>query len=71
MPVTHPLIAWLVEHAAFVRLTGVIGQGGKIAYHKFRGIEHNLRLPSLVKESGTKAGRKKAASLAREPGGAT
>ena len=25
VPVTHPLIAWLVEHAAFVRLTGVVG----------------------------------------------
>ena len=25
VPVTHPLIAWLVEHAAFVRLAGVVG----------------------------------------------
>ena len=24
VPVTHPLIAWLVEHAAIVRLTGVV-----------------------------------------------
>ena len=44
-PVTHPLIAWFVEHAAFVRLTGVIGQDGKTAYHKTRGTEHSLRLP--------------------------
>ena len=45
VPVTHPLIAWLAEHAAFVRLTGVIGQDGKTAYHKIRGTEHSLRLP--------------------------
>ena len=44
VPVTHPLIAWLVEHAAFVRLTGVIGQDGKTAYHKIRGTELSLRL---------------------------
>ena len=25
VPVTHPLLAWLVEHAAFMRLTGVVG----------------------------------------------
>ena len=34
VPVTYPLLAWLVEHAAFVRLTGVIGQDGKTAYHR-------------------------------------
>ena len=45
VPVTHPLIAWLVEHAAFVRLTGVIGQDGKTAYQRIRGTEHKLRLP--------------------------
>lgn len=42
VPVTHPLIAWLVEHAAFVRLTGVGGQDGKTAYHNIRGREHSL-----------------------------
>ena len=31
VPVAHPLTAWLVEHAAFVRLTGVVGQDGKTA----------------------------------------
>ena len=45
VPSTHPLIACLVEHAAFVRLTGVIGQDGKTAYDKIRGTEHSLRLP--------------------------
>ena len=45
VPVAHPLIAWLVEHAAFVRLTGVIGQDGKTAYHRIQGTEHRLRLP--------------------------
>ena len=49
MPVKHPLIAWLVEDAAFVRLTGVIGQDGKTAYHKIRGTEHSLRLPFFGK----------------------
>ena len=34
VPVTHPLIEWLVEHPAFVRLAGVVGQDGKTAYHK-------------------------------------
>ena len=47
VPVNHPLIAWLVEHAAFVRLTGVIGQDGKTAYHEIRGTVHSLRLPFL------------------------
>ena len=45
VPVTHPPIAWFVEHAAFVKLTGVIGQDGKTASHKIRGTERNLRLP--------------------------
>ena len=45
VPVTHPLIAWLVEHAAFVRTTGVIGRDGKTAYGRIRGTEHSLRLP--------------------------
>ncbi len=50
VPVTHPLIAWLVEHAAFVRLTGVIGQDGMSAYHRIRGTEHKLRLPFFGKK---------------------
>ena len=50
VPVTHPLIAWLVEHAAFVRLTGVIGQDGKTAYQRTRGTEHGLRLPFFGKK---------------------
>ena len=45
VPVTHPLIAWLVEHAAFVRLTGVIGRDGKTAYSRIRGTEHGMKLP--------------------------
>ena len=31
VPVTHPLIAWLVEHAAFVRLTGIVCQDVRTA----------------------------------------
>ena len=34
VPVTHPFLAWPVEHAAFARLTGVIGQDGKAGYHR-------------------------------------
>ena len=45
MPVTHPLIAWLVEHAAFVRLIGAIGRDGKSAYNRIRGVDNTLRLP--------------------------
>ena len=45
MPLTHPLIAWLVEHVSFVRLTAVVGRDGKTDYSKIRGTEHNLRLP--------------------------
>ena len=39
------MMAWLVEHAAFVRLTGVVGKDGKTAYARVRGTEHSLRLP--------------------------
>ena len=70
-PVTPPLIACFLEHAAFVRLTGVIGQDGKTAYHKIsRGMNAVSDCPSLAKDSGTRAGRKKAASLATGSDGA-
>ena len=45
VPVIHPWIAWLVEHSAFVRLTGVVGRDGRTAYNNIRGTEHTLRLP--------------------------
>ena len=45
VPPKHPLMTWLVEHAAFVRYTGVIGSDGKSAYNRVRGVEHNLRFP--------------------------
>ena len=45
VPPKHPLMTWLVEHAAFVRFTGVIGSDGKSAYNRVRGVEHNLRFP--------------------------
>ena len=45
VPATQPLIAWLEENAAFVGLTGVVGQDGKTPKNKIRGTEHSLRLP--------------------------
>ena len=45
VPFTHPLSAWPVEHAAFVRLTGVAGRDGRSAYNNIRGSDHSLRLP--------------------------
>ena len=45
VPVNHPLIAWLVEHGAFVRFTSVIGHDGKTAYSRVRGTENALQLP--------------------------
>ena len=48
VPVIHLLIAWLVEHSAFVRLPGVVGRDGRAAYNNIRGAEHTLRLPSFV-----------------------
>ena len=52
VPVTRPLILWLAEHSPFVRLTGVVGQDGKTAYHKIRGTEHSLRLPFFGERVG-------------------
>ena len=40
VPVTHLLNACLVEHAAFVRLTGVVGRDGRTAYNNIRGSDH-------------------------------
>ena len=45
VPPKHPLMTWLVEHAAFVRFTSVNGSDGKTAYSRVRGVEHNLRFP--------------------------
>ena len=45
VPPRHPLMAWLVEHAAFVRFTGIVGADGKTAYSRVRGVEHSLRFP--------------------------
>ena len=45
VPVTHPHVAWLLEYAALVRLSGVIGRDCKTAYSRIRGTEHALRLP--------------------------
>ena len=47
VPATHPLIAWLAEQSASVRLTRVVGRDGRTAYNKIRGTEHRLRLPSF------------------------
>ena len=71
VPVTHPLIAWLVEHAAFVRLTGVIGQDGMSAYHRIRGTEHKLRLPFFGEKVWYNCRSQRVASPAKDPGGAT
>ena len=45
VPVIHPLIAWLVEHSAVVRMTAVVGRDGRTAYNNIRGTEHTPRLP--------------------------
>ena len=37
IPAKHPLIAWLVRHAANVLTWAVKGQDGKTAYHRVRG----------------------------------
>ena len=72
VPVTHPLIAWLVEHAASVRLTGVVGRDGRTAYYKIRRTEHSLRLPFFVEnEYDTKGDRVRVESPARASVGAT
>ena len=44
VPVIHPLIAWLVEHSAFVRLTGVLGRDDRTTYNNIRGTERTPRL---------------------------
>ena len=43
VPVIHPLIAWLVEHSAFVRLTGVVGRVVRTAFNNITGTEHTPR----------------------------
>ena len=64
LPVNHPLVAWLVEHAAFVRLIGAIGRDGRSAYNRIRGTENKLRLLFLVNEFVTKADHAKEVLLA-------
>ena len=65
VPVTHPLIALLVEYAAFVRLTGVVGRDGKSAYARIRGTEHSLRLPFFAERVRFK-GRSREGGVAGE-----
>ena len=36
LPIEHPAIAWLVEHAAYVRNARVIGPDGKTALQRAR-----------------------------------
>ena len=37
MPVDHPVMAWLVKHAAWVLTIRVRGTGGKTSYERLRG----------------------------------
>ena len=37
IPVDHPLMTWLLEHAAYVRNVRIIGQDGKTAWQRARG----------------------------------
>ena len=62
VPPRHPLMAWLVEHAAFVRFTGIVGADGKTANSRTRGVEHGLRFPFFGESVRFK-------SRAREKGG--
>ena len=70
VPVTHPLIAWLVEHAAFVRLTGVVGRDGRTAYNSIRGSDHTLRLPFFGERLRFKGRSREGESPAKGSGGA-
>ena len=64
VPVNHPLIAWLVEHAAFVRLTGVVGttrsEAPSTAYD----------YSSLGSEFGARVDQRKEVTQAKAPDGA-
>ena len=44
IPPRHPIMWWLVRHAAFVRLVRARGLDGKTAYQRSRGVESNVRL---------------------------
>ena len=44
VPARHPLVAWLVRHAANTLTWVVKGQDGKTAYHRVRGKPFRTRL---------------------------
>ena len=37
IPLGHPVMTWLVRHAAFVRTLRVVGADGKTAYQRLKG----------------------------------
>ena len=44
VPVSHPIISWLVRHAAMVRTMHVVGEDGKTAWQRVRGTTCKLNL---------------------------
>ena len=44
IPVSHPLMTWLVKHSAFVRTARVRGEDGRTAFQRARGTESNSKL---------------------------
>ena len=44
IPVTHPVMSWLVRHAAQLRTLRVRGRDGQTAYQRARGTESSVKL---------------------------
>ncbi len=44
LPATHPVTAWMLEHAAFLRNILAIGDDGLTAWNRARGRDHGLDL---------------------------
>ena len=43
IPTAHPLLTWLVEHAAWVLNTRIVGTDGVTAYHRTKGKSYAKR----------------------------
>ena len=44
VPNSHPMLAWMVEHVAWVLTTRVLGENGRSAYHQVRGRAFGRRM---------------------------
>ena len=47
IPVAHPIMSWLVSHAAVLSNYSVLGQDGRTPYHRVRGRPWGARLMSF------------------------